>query len=217
MESTVRPLWHSLAPDDSVNSTPTNTARTELHSMITFHSANTRGSRAGRLRIAHLCVLKQMSSTCHVSFLAAPDTDHKHKFSLIYFTYLSDNNQHTQDLRYAILIYPAMFHGRVADEQKSHLSEVMSPSRLRSKPSTPKQSSLKTSSLEELSLTETLEQIRERFETRILKMENCKKMLASPLYMQSRKDCKSSRIPIASVKPAAMLQERGGSAKTCSS
>ena len=45
--------------------------------MITFHHANT-----PRLRIAHLCVLKQVSSTCHVSFLAAPDTDHQHKFSL---------------------------------------------------------------------------------------------------------------------------------------
>ena len=59
--------------------------------MITFHHANTRGPRAGRLKIAHLCVLKQLSSTCHVSFLAAPDTDHKHRSSLTYFTYLSDN------------------------------------------------------------------------------------------------------------------------------
>ena len=33
---------------------------------------------------------KQLSSTCHVSFRTAPDTDHKHKFSLTYFTYLSD-------------------------------------------------------------------------------------------------------------------------------
>ena len=34
------------------------------------------------------------TSTCHVSFLAAPDTDHKHKFSLIHFihfSYLSDS------------------------------------------------------------------------------------------------------------------------------
>ena len=31
-----------------------------------------------------------MSSTCHVSFLAANDTDHKHKFSLTYVTFLSD-------------------------------------------------------------------------------------------------------------------------------
>ena len=56
----------SRQPTGSLNSTPTNTARTELHSMITFHHANTRGSRAGRLRIAHLCVAKHLSSTCHV-------------------------------------------------------------------------------------------------------------------------------------------------------
>ena len=72
-----------------VNSTPTNTARTELHSMTTSLHANTRGSRAGRLRIAHL------SSTCHVSFLAAPDTDHKHKFPLTFLTYLSDSITNT--------------------------------------------------------------------------------------------------------------------------
>ena len=48
---------------------------------------NTRGSRAGRLRIAHLRVFKQLSSTCHVSFLAAPDTVHNHKFSLTHFAY----------------------------------------------------------------------------------------------------------------------------------
>ena len=42
------------------------------------------------LKIAHLCVSKKLSSTCHVSFLAAPDTYHKHKFSLTCLTYLSD-------------------------------------------------------------------------------------------------------------------------------
>ena len=42
------------------------------------------------LKIAHLCVSKQLSSTCHVSFFAAPDTDQKNKFSLTYLTYLSD-------------------------------------------------------------------------------------------------------------------------------
>ena len=76
-----------------VNSTPTNAARTELHSMITLHHASTRGSRAAKLRIAHLCVPKQLSSTCHVSFFAAPDTDHKHKLCLtcfIHFSYLPD-------------------------------------------------------------------------------------------------------------------------------
>ena len=39
-----------------------------------------------------LCPEKQLSSTCHASSFAAPDTDHKHKFSLthsIHFFYLS--------------------------------------------------------------------------------------------------------------------------------
>ena len=40
-----------------------------------------------------------------------------------------------------------------------------------------------------------------------------RKMLSSPLYMQCREDCESSRMPIAPVKPAALLQERGASAK----
>ena len=52
----------SSQPTGSVNNTPTNTARTELHSMMSFHHANTRGSRAGRLRIAHLCVPETI---CH--------------------------------------------------------------------------------------------------------------------------------------------------------
>ena len=42
-------------------------------------------------------------------------------------------------------------------------------------------------------------------------MENFEKMLALPLYFQGRGDCKSSRIPIAPGKPAALLQERGAS------
>ena len=43
---------------ETVNSTPINTASTKSStSMSTLHHANTRGSRAGRLRIAHLCVL----------------------------------------------------------------------------------------------------------------------------------------------------------------
>ena len=40
-----------------------------------------------------------------------------------------------------------------------------------------------------------------------------RKMLASPLYMQNREDCESSRIPIAPEKVAALLQERGSSAR----
>ena len=40
-----------------------------------------------------------------------------------------------------------------------------------------------------------------------------RKMLASPLYMQSREDCEPSRMPIAQKKLAALSQERGASAK----
>ena len=43
--------------------------------------------------------LKQLSSTCHVPFLAALDTGHKHKFSLtrlVHFSYLSDSLTNTQ-------------------------------------------------------------------------------------------------------------------------
>ena len=46
-----------------------------------------------------------------------------------------------------------------------------------------------------------------------LKDGELRNMLASPLYMQSREDCESSRIPIAPVKLAALLQERGASTK----
>ena len=91
-------------PPDSVNRTPMNTACTGAHSvpqhilnrLTTFPHANTRGSRARRLRIAHLCVLKQWSSMCHVSFFASLDTDHKHKFSLTFLTNLSDSLTNTQ-------------------------------------------------------------------------------------------------------------------------
>ena len=54
----------SSQPTGGVNSTPTNTARTELHSIIIFHHGNTRGSR---LRIAHLRVLETIA--IHVSCL----------------------------------------------------------------------------------------------------------------------------------------------------
>ena len=40
-----------------------------------------------------------------------------------------------------------------------------------------------------------------------------RKMLSSPLNLQCREDYESSRMPIAPGKPAALLQERGASAK----
>ena len=55
-------------------------------------------------------------------------------------------------------IYPAMFHGRVADQHRSHLSQVMSPNSSR-----PKRSSLKTSSREKLSLKGIFGRIRIKY------------------------------------------------------
>ena len=71
---------HIFSFRKTVSNTPTNTARTELHSMITLHHANTRGSRAHSSGLHALVSLTLLSSTCHVSFLAAPDTVHLHQF-----------------------------------------------------------------------------------------------------------------------------------------
>ena len=147
-------------------------------------------------------------------------------------------------------IYPATFHGRVADQRKSPLSQVMSPTSSR-----PKQSILKTSSSEELSLPGIFGQIRIKYRkdlsekiTKILSPKmwrdleklaeksyiqsqmhsdydsaesiaesdledgELRKMVTSPLYMQDREDCMSSRKTTALEKPA-MIQDRGVSAK----
>ena len=123
----------SSLPTGGVNSTPTNKARTELHSMITFHHANTRCSRAGRLRIAHLCVLKTI--VIHVSCLIPlprltlttstssrsptppifPTISPTHTGLSLPHLSFRQFHQRTQDFRYTMNIYPSMFHGRVAD------------------------------------------------------------------------------------------------------
>ena len=111
--------------------------------------------------------LEQLSSACHVSFLAAPDTDHKHMFLSHPFHPLllsfRHSHVHKQDLWFSTPIYLAMVHGRVADQDKSHLSQVMRPRRLSSKRSRPKRSNLKTSIPEELSLEGILGQIRIKY------------------------------------------------------
>ena len=70
-----------------VNKTPTHTARTDAHSVSAHHTAQS-GHFSSRehawLKITDLCAENSLSSTRHVSFLAAPDTDHQHKFSLTY-------------------------------------------------------------------------------------------------------------------------------------
>ena len=84
-------------PRPHVNSTPTNTARTELHSMIRFHHANMFGSRLKSWK-AQDCTSLCPWDNCHPRVMshsfATPDADHKHRFSLthlIYFSCLSDS------------------------------------------------------------------------------------------------------------------------------
>ena len=119
----------SSQPTRCVNSTPTNTARTELHGMITFHHANTRGSRAARLRIAHLCVLRTI--VIHVSCLVPCRTWHwpqaqvlSHPFHPLLLSFRR-SHPHKRILWISTHVYPAMFHGRVADQHKSHLLHIM--------------------------------------------------------------------------------------------
>ena len=82
----------SSQPTVGVNKTPTNTALTDLHNVITFHHANTRGSRAAKRKSTSWCPW----NNCHLRVTSRPFatyTDHKHKFSLthfIHFSYLSD-------------------------------------------------------------------------------------------------------------------------------
>ena len=73
-------------------------------------------------------------------------------------TFPTISQTHIQDFWYTMNIYPATFHGRVADQRKSPLSQVMSPTSSR-----PKQSILKTSSPEELSLPGIFGQIRIKY------------------------------------------------------
>ena len=146
-----------------------------------------------------------------------------------------------------------MFHGRVVDQHKSRLSQVMSPGRLRSKAidtetiepedleprRTEVDRNLGTDpyQIQERIMVNSLTEDMDEFgkvgaETSYLQSQmhsdydsaesiadsdladgEVRKMLASPLYLQSREDCESSRMPIAPVKPAALLQEGGASAK----
>ena len=84
------------------SSQPTGSCEQYTHKYSTYRVAQhglhfiTRTRVAQELQSSGLHIFvspKQLSSTCHVSSFAAPDTDHKHKFSLthfIHFSYLSD-------------------------------------------------------------------------------------------------------------------------------
>ena len=193
--------------------------------------------------------LKQLSSTCHVSFLAAPDTDHKQKFSLTYLTCLSPT--HTRSL----------VHDPFApcDVPRQSGGSTQIPSLTGYEPQPVEIKAIDTEAIEpedlesrRIELDRNLgtepHQIQERFVRNYLTEDmdefgkvgaemsylqsgmhsdydsaetiadsdledgELRKMLASPLFMQSREDCESSRMPIAPGKPAALLQERGASA-----
>ena len=86
---------------DSVNRTPTHTACTDAHRVSAHHTAQSdhfSSREHAWLTFKVLCVKNILSSTCHVSFLAAPDTDHQHKFSLPYLSNLTVVLSHTHKL-----------------------------------------------------------------------------------------------------------------------
>ena len=127
-DPTIPPRPPSAGPPSAVYSTPTNTARTALHSMITFHHANTRGPRAAKLRIAHLCVpchprdmsrysLPHLTLTTSTSFLSPIS-------STLVFPTVSPSQTSPMILNPKI---PSMVHGRAADEHKSHLLHPPDP------------------------------------------------------------------------------------------
>ena len=153
----------SVRMPDLVNSTPTNTARTELPSISHF-TTRTRVAQGLNGSSLRLCASKTFCHPRVMSHFMPQLTLTTSTSSLSPFSPTSPIFPTVSSSRTSTMILdpyiPCDGHGRVADQHKSHLSQVMSPSRLRSKPSRPKRSSLKTSSPEELSLEGILGKIR---------------------------------------------------------
>ena len=111
----------------SVNRTPTHTACADAHSVSGHHTAQSdhfSSREHAWLKIASLRVPKiVLSSTRHISLLAAPDTDHRHKFSLTCLSNLKVILSYTPKpvVSRSIHIYTA--HGRVAVPRISHLPQ----------------------------------------------------------------------------------------------
>ena len=166
---------------------PQNTARTELHSMITFHHANTRGT---------------LSSTCHVSFLAAPDTDHKHKISLTYLIYLSDDLTITKSVEIKVIdteaIEPEDLQPRKIDFDRNLGTDPyqIQERLLRGNFQNPITEDMDEFGKVGAQMSYIQSQIPSDYDSAEsiadsgLEEGELRKMLASPLYMQSRKDCK---------------------------
>ena len=75
-----------------MNRTPTHTACTEANSVSAHHTAQSHHFSSREhvwLKFKDLCAKNSLSSTRHVSFFAALDTDHQHKFSLTYISNLT--------------------------------------------------------------------------------------------------------------------------------
>ena len=80
----------NLQPNDGGCEQYTHTARTEQHDHTSAREHARLEAQELQSSGLHIFVsLKQVSSTCHVSSFAAPDTGHQHKFSLTHFIHLS--------------------------------------------------------------------------------------------------------------------------------
>ena len=187
-----------------VNRTPTQTVCTDAHS-VAQHKLNVMDHISlTRTRVAQDCTSFVSQNCCHprVMSRSLPSLS-------TYLTYLSDVlSLHSHVLWRTIHIYPPKIHGRVADQHKSHLSQVMSHKWSRPNSSIPTQSSLKTSSRGKIELDRnlgtdpcvkslshpTVKDTRRPWfsgkplQTLILKIENYRKMLAShPVHAKSRR------------------------------
>ena len=253
---------HVLAPNEpSVNTMWTVHPQIQhVQSCTAWSHIITRTRVAQELQGSRLHIfvsLKQLSSTCHVSSHALPDTDYKHTFSLthfIHFSYLNDGltfAHKLDDPRPTCTLRCSTAEWRINTNPISHRlwaqvgwdRSLWQRSKRAWRPRAQKNWAWQETWDRSVSITgktceklhywrvwTNLEKLVERcptssrrcipimtqwsaLQTRILKMENYKNMIASPLKMQSRADCESSRMPIALGKPAALLQERGASAK----
>ena len=137
-------VFHGRAADQRKIPLLTTCARTAHHrtqctSTVTRH-ANTRGSRANT---AQDCALWCLFDQRHVSHVAALVTEHLHTISFTYLTYQFSPSE----------LYQETLRGGVADALNLHLPQIMSP--IWSNPT--------TSSLQEMSFTGILEQIRIKY------------------------------------------------------
>ena len=208
--------------------------------------------KSWRLRIAHLCVITQLSSTCHVSFslphlTLSTSTSSLSPTSPIFPTVSPTRTRLLVHDEYLPCDVPRQSVGSTqipsltGYEPKLIETEAVKPEDLKPRKidldrnlgTDPYQipERLMRSNFQNL-ITEDMDEFgkvgaemsyvqsqmhsdfdsAESIADSDLEDGELRKMLASPLYVRSREDCESSRIPTASVKLAAMIQGRGASA-----